>query len=126
LRTRALLALAALLAASVAACGGDGGGSSDVVDQANAICDRAGERAGRYAEDRSPPQGEAQVRAALAADVAIAERALRELAELDPPDDKKADFDRPGGRRRLQRTDGRGGPARQAGRRRLRARRLSV
>ena len=63
---------------------------------------------------------------ALAADVAIAERALRELAELDPPDDKKADFDRPGGRRRLQRTDGRGGPARQAGRRRLRARRLSV
>jgi hypothetical protein len=94
LRTRALLALA-LLAAPVAACGGDDGQSrSEVIEQANAICDRASERAGRYAKDRSPPRGEAQVRAALAADVRIADRAVRELRDLDPGEEKRADFDR--------------------------------
>jgi hypothetical protein len=95
-RTRWLLALAVTPLVTLAACGsGDKGQSrSDMIANANGVCDRAERKSEDYARERSSPQGQDQVRAALEADIRIADQAAKELDALDPGAEQKADFER--------------------------------
>lgn len=94
---RALAATALLPLLLLSACG-DGGDDtqsrSEVIQKANAICRQATTQAKAYTADRSAPQGQVQVRAALQEDVDIANATVKRLEALKPAEEQKADFER--------------------------------
>lgn len=88
------LLLALPLAMSLAACGGDDGGSEDdpkaaFVDQAAAICTSADEDVSALEQ----PTAAAQFAPFVEQTIAIAERAQDELAALTPPEQDRAELE---------------------------------